>query len=526
MLKKLQQHALESPGKVGLIDKLGKHNYKEIYNRSLNLSSKLHTLLSAHPKRGTEGDPSLKRIITLTDSDSSHALSQYASWGNRAVTIPLSVKATPTEIDYFVNDSQADLIVSQPHYSERISNLNVPIYYIGKDDLTSKAASSSQFAHNSSEDDCLVVYTSGTTGKPKGCMHKHRSVQAQIETLVDYWGWSASDKILNVLPMHHVHGLINVMNCSLWSGATCELRETFKVQDTWEALLRDRSHEDALTLFMAVPTIYYSLIKHYHDQKLDKSLVHSRLSHFRLMVAGSASLPGPTLEEWQSISGQRLLERYGMTEIGMGISNPLYGSRIQGHMGYALPGVKCALRDLESGEIFWDSETAENKLSSGREGELYIKSPCMFDRYINKPEASRETFTEDGWFKTGDCAIVNQIDEKSGMFKHLGRLSQDIIKKGGYKLSALEIEGTILEHPSVSEIVVVGIPDDKHGQEVAAIILFHKSTTSQDELLKTIQDHCKKVLSSYKIPRVWKVVEEIPKNAIGKVVKKDIVKLF
>ena len=134
--------------------------------------------------------------------------------------------------------------------------------------------------------------------------------------------------------MHHVHGLINVMNCALWSGATCELREHFNPVETWEALLRPREDPDSLSLFMAVPTIYYSLIKYYQEKPLDPKTVRERLSKFRLMVAGSASLPGPTLEEWQAISGQRLLERYGMTEICMGISNPLkVNERVQGHMG-------------------------------------------------------------------------------------------------------------------------------------------------------------------------------------------------
>jgi len=120
---------------------------------------------------------------------------------------------------------------------------------------------------------------------------------------VDCWGWEKDDKIYNVLPLHHVHGLINVVNCALWSGATCEMRDSFHTKETWEALLRPREDPDALSLFMAVPTVYYSLIKYYHEQKLDKKLVKERLSKFRLMVAGSASLPGPTLEEWQSISG-------------------------------------------------------------------------------------------------------------------------------------------------------------------------------------------------------------------------------
>ena len=247
--------------------------------------------------------------------------------------------------------------------------------------------------------------------------------------LADQWEWHEDDKILNVLPTHHIHGLVNIQNCAIYSGATLEAQEVFNSDRVWDALLRPRDHEDALSLFMAVPTVYYNLIKHFNEKLAasKSATVRERLSKFRLMVAGSASLPGPTLEEWEQISGQRLLERYGMTEIGMAISNPYRGKRVQGHMGYALPGVQCALADLETGKIFWqDGSKEHNQLTSEKQGELYIKSTSMFNRYLNKPEATAKEFTQDGWFKTGDCAIVNEVDDngvKRGMFKHLGRLS-------------------------------------------------------------------------------------------------------
>ncbi len=235
--------------------------------------------------------------------------------------MPLSVKATQAEIEYFAADSKADLVVTQPKYLpklEGVRNAGTKVMVLGSEWQRNVEVEAPTL---SPKDDALVIYTSGTTGKPKGVMHTHGSLEASIKMLVEAWAWAPEDKILNVLPLHHVHGLINVLNCAMWTGATCEMRENWNAEEIWKALLRPRDDPDSLSLFMAVPTIYYNLLKQYHSSDLKG--VRERLSAFRLMVAGSASLPSPTLEEWERATGQRLLERYGMTEIGMAISNEL-----------------------------------------------------------------------------------------------------------------------------------------------------------------------------------------------------------
>jgi len=254
-----------------------------------------------------------------------------------------------------------------------------------------------------------------------------------------------------------------------------------------------------LTLFMAVPTIYSKLIKEYEGMVPEEQKKATKsLEKLRLMVSGSAALPVPILEGWKAISGHTLLERYGMTEIGMALSNPLKGERIPGTVGFPLPGVQARLVD----------------------GELRIKGPQVFQEYLNKPEATKASFDEEGWFKTGDTAEV----DNHGRYTILGRSSVDIIKSGGYKISALDIERVLLEHPSISEVAVVGVPSTEWGQVIAALIVPNKKTPNLT--LHDVQEFAKQKLAPYKVPRLAHFVDEIPKNAMGKVNKKSLVGLF
>ena len=208
-----------------------------------------------------------------------------------------------------------------------------------------------------------------------------------------------------------------------------------------------------------------------------------------------------------------------MTEILMALSNPYspISGRKAGRVGMELPGVQAAMLDLESGTDFLPKDTE-------KQGELLIRSSSMFDRYLGKPEATAESFFTDQaglkWFKTGDCTTIDD----QGSYRIEGRLSQDIIKKGGYKISALEIEAVLLEHPQVKEVCVYGLPDEKYGEEITALVVGSDKEVSGDELIKKLEDHCKSAMSSYKVPRMWKVIEEIPRNQMGKVNKKQIKK--
>ena len=334
-------------------------------------------------------------------------------------------------------------------------------------------------------------------------MTTHANIQAQIESLVQAWEWSAADRIPLFLPLHHIHGIINITSCALWSGATIEPFAKFDM-----ATILDRVRADAYTVFMAVPTIYVKLIQALEAASpADRAAIVAGFAKMRLMVSGSAALPASVHEQWTALTGQKLLERYGMTEIGMAISNPLRGERRPGAVGVALPGVEIRLK-TEAGVIV----TGEDE-----PGEIQVRGPGVFRAYWNRPEAGVESF-DDGWFRTGDMAV-----RERGYYRIMGRLSVDIIKSGGYKLSALEIEAALLEHPNIRECAVIGLPDDTWGEAVAAVLVPKDATPLE---LPGLREWCKSRLSVYKIPQRLLVVKELPRNAMGKVTKPAVRALF
>ncbi|KAI8372220.1 hypothetical protein BD560DRAFT_328809, partial [Blakeslea trispora] len=321
----------------------------------------------------------------------------------------------------------------------------------------------------------LIIYTSGTTGQPKGAVSTHRVIDAQTSVLVKAWYWSSEDRIHHILPLHHIHGIINALICPLYAGATVEMHprfDTVQVWSRWADLEKPR-----LTVFMSVPTVYAKLQQHFHSQPKEKQIELTRAcQQFRFMVSGSASLPTSLRNHWRKLSGgQVLLERYGMTEIGMALSQEyLVSERVEGTVGIPLPGVQVRLISPETGENV--TETREVP------GMLQIKGPTVFKEYWQRPEATQKEFTEDGWFITGD--IAKRISQ-AGYYQIMGRNSIDIIKTGGEKVSALEIERTILSCSSlgVQDVAVVGIPDPEWGQKVAAVVVLERTRYENDNPL-------------------------------------------
>ncbi|MBW3570328.1 MAG: acyl-CoA synthetase, partial [Gemmatimonadetes bacterium] len=312
----------------------------------------------------------------------------------------------------------------------------------------------------------------------------------------------ADDRTLLVLPLHHVHGIVNVLACALWSGAACEILPRFDADQTWRVIESGR-----LTLFMAVPTVYGRLIAAYDDAGAERrERMSAGCRRMRLMVSGSAALPVRTLERWREISGHVLLERYGMTEIGMALSNPLRGERRPGFVGVPLPGVRARLVDEEGAEV-----------EPGTPGEIEIAGPGVFLEYWRRPEATAQAF-RDGWFRTGDVAVV-----EDGYYRILGRRSVDIIKTGGYKVSALEIEEVLRTHPLIGECAVVGVADEQWGERVCAAV-----ETPEDSglTLEALQEWAREHLAPYKLPRDLRRVDALPRNAMGKVLKPEVAKLF
>jgi malonyl-CoA/methylmalonyl-CoA synthetase len=348
----------------------------------------------------------------------------------------------------------------------------------------------------------MMVYTSGTTGKPKGVVTTHANLRAQITALIEALGWTEDDRILLVLPLHHVHGIVNVVCSSLRAGAVCEMLPRFDAEETWARIASGR-----LTLFMAVPTIYRRLIAAWEAARPERRTAMSEgCRRMRLMVSGSAALPVRTLERWREISGHTLLERYGMTELGMALSNPLHGERRPGYVGAPLPGVLARLVDEAGAPV-----------ADGAPGEIEVRGPNVFLEYWRRPDATRDAF-RDGWFRTGDTAVV-----EDGYYRILGRSSVDIIKTGGFKVSALEIEEELRTHPAVAECAVVGVDDPDWGERICAAVELRDGGALE---LGELQGWAKERLAPYKVPRALRCVDALPRNAMGKVMKPEVAKLF
>jgi len=304
------------------------------------------------------------------------------------------------------------------------------------------------------------------------------------------------------VPLHHIHGIINVLTCALWAGARCEMLTKFDAQAVWTRII-----EGNLTLFMAVPTIYAKLITAWEAAPPDQQKAMSdACAKMRLMVSGSAALPVQVLEKWKTISGHLLLERYGMTEIGMALSNPLHGQRLPGYVGTPLPNVKVRLVD-----------DLGNLVEPGTLGEIQVKGPSIFREYWGKPEATAKAF-RDGWFCTGDVAVV-----ENGNYRILGRSSVDIIKTGGYKVSALEIEEVLRSHVNIQECAVVGVADAEWGERVCAALVLKQGSSLT---LQALRSWAKERLAVYKIPTDILILDDLPRNAMGKITKPTLAQLF
>lgn len=430
---------------------------------------------------------------------------QWGIWLSGGIAVPLAVNHPLAELEYVMEDTGTSFLIYHTAFEEKAKALaeKFSIEIINIDSIKNVNTQNIVFPEVLSDQKAMMVYTSGTTGKPKGVITSHNNITAHITALTEAWYWSKNDRIANILPLHHVHGIVNIVASSLWNGATCYMLPKFDVDVVWELILANE-----LTVFMAVPTIYSKMIESFKTlPEFKKEAIKQSCRSMRLMVSGSAALPIRVLNEWKEISGHILLERYGMTEIGMALSNSYTEERIPGHVGKPLPFVSTRVVDANGVEV-----------DKGAVGELLIKGPSVFTEYWQKPIATEEAFTKDGWFKTGDVVQEN----KEGIFKILGRQSVDIIKTGGYKVSALEIEEVLREHPQIKECAVVGLPSDEWGQEIAAAIVF-KEPQFDLELLK---GWLKEQLAPYKKPVYWKVIDALPKNAMGKIVKPTIIKLF
>lgn len=480
-------------GRVAVRDDGGDRTYRELADTSAEAAAALLAGLT---------DLDEARVAFMIPPGFDYVRVQWAIWRAGGVAVPLCLTHPQPELAYVLDDAQPVTVVTAPEYQEALRSLTGErsIRLLGLEDL--KARPIDQLPAIADHRRAMILYTSGTTGQPKGVVSTHRNLSAQIRSLVEAWGWTSEDHILLSLPLHHLHGILNVVGCALWSGALCEMLPRFDADRVW-----DRLASGELTTYMGVPTLYHRLIEKWDattDQG-ERSRLASGCRKMRLMVSGSAALPIPVLERWREISGHTLLERYGMTEIGMALSNPLLGERRPGSVGSPLPGVEVRLVD------------EQNKAVAGEEaGEIQVRGETVFLEYWKRPDATAEAFTADGWFRTGDVAVKD-----GGAYRILGRSSIDIIKSGAEKVSALEVEEALLRHPEVREVAVVGVPDPEWGQKVVALVVPAPNAIPSVEELR---EWCRSSLARYKIPKEVHLVDSLPRNPMGKVVKPDLVR--
>ena len=485
--------ALQHGSRTAVVDAQGSFTYNELLDASTRVAAAL--LAGRH-------DLEEERVAFLMTPGFRWVAVQWGIWRAGGIAVPLPANSARPELDYILGDTGASTLLFDSEAESLLCPLAAARSIRAMPCEQAFACQPAELPDVTSDRRAMILYTSGTTSRRKGVVTTHANIAAQIMTLVEAWEWSADDRILLCLPLHHVHGIINVLSCALWSGATCEMLPRFEANAVWERIYSSR-----ITLFMAVPTIYVKLISAWEAASPERRAALSHAcSKLRLMVSGSAALPVSTLERWKEISGHTLLERYGMTEIGMALSNPLRGRRIPGSVGTPLPSVEVRLVDEQGKPV-----------APGTPGEIEVRGPRVFAEYWGKPDATRDAF-RDGWFCTGDTAVV-----ENGVYRILGRTSIEILKTGGHKVSALEIEEVLRGHPAVAECAVVGVPDAEWGERVAAALVL-KSGGAID--LPSLRAWAKEFLAPYKLPSRLIVLDALPRNAIGKVTKPAVVAMF
>jgi malonyl-CoA/methylmalonyl-CoA synthetase len=471
------------------------HTYAELLQASERIASAL--LDGAIDLAGA-------RVCFMVAPSFRHVAIQWGILRAGGVAVPLCVSHPAPELAHVIDDARPIAVVADPQFEQSLQPLAHArgLRYATPDALWS--APIAALPGIAPARHAMLIYTSGTTGKPKGAITTHAILDAQMRSIVSAWELAPSDRLLHVLPLHHLHGILNALCAPLLAGACVELMPRFEPR----AVLLRMAAEPALSLFMAVPTIYAKLVAEWDALSPgERVAAGAGLARMRLIVSGSAALPVSLLARFRELSGHVLLERYGMTELGMALGNPLHGERRAGSVGVPFPGVSARIVD-----------EAGHELPEATPGELQIRGPNVFAGYWGKPEATASAFTDDGFFRTGDVAV-----REAGYFRLLGRESVDIIKTGGFKVSALEIEEMLREHPAVAEVAVIGVPDPEWGERVAAVLVLQPSASLT---LDAVRSFGKQRLASYKLPSLLSCVTELPRNALGKVQKPALRVLF
>ena len=423
-------------------------------------------------------EPTLETCVTLV-----------AATAAGVPLVPVNPKLGTAELRHVLEDSAPDLLFGAPSQLERAP----------RTETVDVEARGGELPAEPPDDDApaLIVYTSGTTGMPKGAVLSRRAVASNLDALAEAWDLTAADRLTHALPLFHIHGLVLGVLGPLRLGGRLDHLGRFDPSRVVAAF------EDGATVLFGVPTMYNRLVA---EAEGDRAVADG-LGRARLLVSGSAPLPAPVFERFAEATGQRIAERYGLTETLINTAVRADAERRPGYVGAALTGVEVRLVGDDGDDIEdSDDETI---------GEVAVRGPNLFSGYLNRPEATAEA-VRDGWFHTGDLATR----APDGYWRIVGRRSTDLIKTGGYKVGAGEVEVALLEHPAVAEAAVTGAPDDDLGEHIVAWVAVEDAQQQPDA--DELVDHVAGLLAPHKRPREVRFVDELPRNAMGKVMKQKL----
>jgi malonyl-CoA/methylmalonyl-CoA synthetase len=483
--------------RAGVLDDAGSHSYASIVQRATAVSAALTTRGALAPG---------ERVAILVHPGADFVSAFFGVLLAGGCVVVLSPLHPAAETRYFCTDAGVRTVLVSAPLRELGTSLEeiCEVRDLGPLLETPTTTSASTLAERVSEPSpALQLYTSGTTGRPKGAVLTHENIGVQQRLVGEAWGFSERDLLLHALPLHHMHGLAIALLTAIGAGAAARMR-SFDAVALWDEMAN-------ATVFMGVPAMYHRLFVAFDSANEEQRTRWSaNARQLRLATSGSAALPVTLAERWRAITGTIPLERFGMTEIGVGITNSLRGPRFAGCVGLPLPTVETRI----VGESGGDAEI----------GELWIRGPSVFAGYHQKDEETTKAFVADPdggapWFRTGDT-VTRERSLEGAPFKILGRTSVDILKSGGYKLSALEIEEVLRDHPAVAEVAVVGVTDEAWGERVVACVVRRPETACEAAELRAFT---RKRLAPYKVPKDVVFLPELPKNALGKVVKPDLV---
>ncbi|NDD42148.1 MAG: malonyl-CoA synthase, partial [Rhodobacteraceae bacterium] len=414
--------------------------------------------------------------------------------------LPPNTAYMPAEMDYFVGDAEPTIVVSSIQAADQLApicaNHNATLFTLGENsdgtlmDAARVAGTDCLIAERGPDDLAVILYTSGTTGRSKGAMLSHKNLLSNAESLSEAWRFTSEDRLLHALPIFHAHGLFVAINVSLNVGASMIFLPKFDINVVMDKI-------GSATTMMGVPTFYTRMLA-------DERCNSKNLSHMRLFVSGSAPLLAETHREFEAKTGQRILERYGMTETTMNSSNPYDGDRRAGTVGFPLPNIELRVVDPETGD----------ELPKGDIGSLEVRGPNVFQGYWRMPEKTAEDFRDDGFFITGDIA---KFDE-DGYITIIGR-SKDLVISGGYNVYPKEVETEIDDLDGVNESAVIGVPHPDFGEAVLAVVV---PTSGVKLVADQITLPLQKRLAKFKCPKKVVFINALPRNTMGKVQKNEL----